>query len=204
MRVALYGRVSTTNGQSTENQLRELRKVAKRAGWEVVAEYTDEGVSGAKGRDKRPQFDALLKAAVQREFDLVAAWSVDRLGRSLQDLVAFLSELHGVGCDLYLHVQGLDTTTPAGKAMFQMLGVFAEFERSIIKERITAGLDRAREQGTKSGKPFGRPTIPAKTRDAILAARTSGLSIRETARAAGVSVGKAHGVIKEAEVDAAN
>ncbi len=199
MRVALYGRVSTTNGQTTENQLRELRKVAKRAGWEVVAEYTDEGVSGAKGRDKRPQFDALLKAAVQREFDLVAAWSVDRLGRSLQDLVAFLSELHGVGCDLYLHVQGLDTTTPAGKAMFQMLGVFAEFERSIIKERITGGLGRAREEGTKSGRPFGRPTIPAKKRDAILKARASGLSIRETARSAGVSVGKAHGVIKEAD-----
>ncbi len=204
MRVALYGRVSTTNGQSTENQLMELRKVAKRAGWEVVAEYTDEGVSGAKGRDKRPQFDALLKAAVQREFDLVAAWSVDRLGRSLQDLVAFLSELHGVGCDLYLHVQGLDTTTPAGKAMFQMLGVFAEFERSIIKERITAGLDRARVEGTKSGRPFGRPAIPAKARDAILAARADGLSIRETARSAGVSVGKAHGVIKEAEAKAAS
>ncbi len=146
----------------------------------------------------------LLKAAVQREFDLVAAWSVDRLGRSLQDLVAFLSELHGVGCDLYLHVQGLDTTTPAGKAMFQMLGVFAEFERSIIKERITAGLDRARVEGTKSGRPFGRPAIPAKARDAILAARADGMSIRETARSAGVSVGKAHGVIKEAEANAAS
>ena len=204
MRVALYGRVSTTNGQSTENQLRELRKVAKRAGWEVVAQFTDDGISGGKGRDKRPGFDALLKAATRREVDVVAAWSVDRLGRSLQDLVAFLSELHGVGCDLYLHVQGLDTTTPAGKAMFQMLGVFAEFEGSIIKERIAAGIDRAREQGTKSGKPFGRPTISAKTRDAILAARAEGLSIRETARAAGVSVGKAHGVIKEAEADAAN
>ena len=108
----------------------------------------------------------------------------------------------GVGCDLYLHVQGLDTTTPAGKAMFQMLGVFAEFERSIIKDRIAAGLDRAREQGTKSGRPFGRPTISAKTRDAILAARAEGLSIRETARSAGVSVGKAHAVIKEAEAGA--
>ena len=122
----------------------------------------------------------------------------------MQDLVSFLSELHSAGVDLYLDRQGLETTTPAGKAMFQMLGVFAEFERGIIKERIAVGLDRAREPGTKSGKPFGRPTIPAKTRDAILAARTSGLSIRETARAAGVSVGKAHGVIKEAEVDAAN
>ncbi len=198
MRVALYGRVSTTNGQTTENQLRELRKVAKRAGWEVVAEYTDEGVSGAKGRDKRPQFDALLKAAVQREFDLVAAWSVDRLGRSLQDLVAFLSELHGVGCDLYLHVQGLDTTTPAGKAMFQMLGVFAEFERSIITERIAAGIDRAKAQGTKSGKPFGRPRVPDPALAAILKSREAGLTIRQVASKHSISVGKVHSTLKEA------
>ncbi len=203
-RVAIYARVSTTNGQSTENQLRELRKVAKRAGWEIAAEYTDEGISGSKGRDQRPGFDDMLKAATRREFDMVAAWSVDRLGRSLQDLVSFLSELHGAGIDLYLDRQGLDTTTPAGKAMFGMLSVFAEFERGIIKERIAAGLDRAREHGTKSGRPFGRPAIPEMTRDAILAARAEGLSIRESARAAGVSVGKAHGVIKEAEADAAN
>ncbi len=203
-RVAIYARVSTTNGQSTENQLRELRKVAKRAGWAITAEYTDEGVSGSKGRDQRPGFDDMLKAATRREFDMVAAWSVDRLGRSLQDLVSFLSELHGAGIDLYLDRQGLDTTTPAGKAMFGMLSVFAEFERGIIKERIAAGLDRAREQGTKSGRPFGRPAIPEKTRDAILNARASGLSIRETARSAGVSVGKAHGVIKEAEAAAAS
>ncbi len=111
-RVAIYARVSTTNGQSTENQLRELRKVAKRAGWEIAAEYTDEGISGSKGRDQRPGFDDMLKAATRREFDMVAAWSVDRLGRSLQDLVSFLSELHGAGVDLYLDRQGLDTITP--------------------------------------------------------------------------------------------
>ncbi len=103
-RMGLYARVSTSNGQTVETQLRELRKVAERAGWEVVAEYTDEGVSGAKGRDKRPQFDALLKAAVQREFDLVAAWSVDRLGRSLQDLVAFLSELQELVMQMSMQV----------------------------------------------------------------------------------------------------
>jgi DNA invertase Pin-like site-specific DNA recombinase len=89
------------------------------------------------------------------------AWSVDRLGRSLQDLVGFLSEIHALKVDLYLHQQGLDTTTPAGKAMFQMMGVFAEFERAMIQERVRAGLRRAKETGTKSGKPIGRPTIDA-------------------------------------------
>jgi DNA invertase Pin-like site-specific DNA recombinase len=123
----------------------------------VVKVYSDRGISGAKGRDKRPGFDALCKDAVRREFDVVLAWSVDRLGRSLQDLIGFLSEIHAAGVDLYLHVQGLDTSTPSGKAMFQMLGVFAEFERSLIRERVMAGLARARRQGTKSGRPSGRP-----------------------------------------------
>jgi DNA invertase Pin-like site-specific DNA recombinase len=109
--------------------------------------------SFAKGRDKRPAFDALCRDATKRQFDVVMAWSVDRLGRSLQDLIGFLSELHALGIDLFLHQQGLDTTTPAGKAMFQMLGVFAEFERSMIKERVRAGLARAKEAGTKLGRP---------------------------------------------------
>jgi DNA invertase Pin-like site-specific DNA recombinase len=122
-----------------------LRAVAERKACTVVKVYTDRGISGAKGRDKRPDFDALCKDAVRREFDVVLSWSVDRLGRSLQDLVSFLSEIHAAGVDLYLHVQGLDTTTPAGKAMFQMLGVFAEFERSLIRERVMAGLARARK-----------------------------------------------------------
>ena len=141
-RAVLYLRVSTLD-QTTANQERELRQVAERAGWQIGHVYKDQGVSGAKGRDKRPAFDALHKAAVRREFDVVMAWSVDRLGRSLQDLVGFLSEIHAAGVDLFLHQQGLDTTTPGGKAMFQMLGVFAEFERSIIQERVRAGLRRA-------------------------------------------------------------
>ena len=103
----------------------ELIEAAQRHGWNVVAEYSDEGVSGAKGRDKRPGFDRLCKAITRREVDLVAAWSVDRLGRSLQHLVTFLGELHGAGCDLYLHRQGLDTSTPAGRALFGMMGIFA-------------------------------------------------------------------------------
>ncbi|MCH8097410.1 MAG: recombinase family protein, partial [Proteobacteria bacterium] len=123
-RVAFYLRVSTGE-QTTENQRRELEQVAKRSGWQVVEIYEDAGISGANGREKRPAFDKLLKDASRREFDLVAAWSVDRLGRSLQHLVAFLGELHALKIDLYLHQQGIDTTTPAGKAMFQMMGVFA-------------------------------------------------------------------------------
>src|SRR3954453_14253294 len=140
--VGLYLRVSTDE-QSVENQRRELTAAAERRGWRIVAEFVDDGISGAKGRDKRPAFDRLHKAIVRREFDIVAAWSGDRRGRSLQDLVAFLGEVHGAGVDLYLDRQGLDTTTPAGKAMFQMLGVFAEFERAINQERIHAGLARA-------------------------------------------------------------
>src|SRR5271166_3581819 len=157
-RVALYLRVSTTE-QTVENQQRELEAVAGRHGWNVVAIFTDAGISGSKGRDKRPGYDRLCRGVARREFDQVAAWSVDRLGRSLQELVAFLGELHAKNVDLYLHRQGLDTGTPAGKALFQMLGVFAEFERALIVERVKAGIARAQREGTKSGKAFGRPKI---------------------------------------------
>ncbi len=187
-KIALYARVSTA-GQTTDNQLAELREVASRHGWEIVVEFVDHGISGAKGRDQRPEFDAMLKAAMRREFDLIAAWSVDRLGRSLQDLVSFLSEVHAKGINLYLHRQGLDTTTPLGKAMFQVMGVFTEFEREMIRERINAGLARAKERGTKSGRPIGRPRTPKKTLDAIRAARDQGKGIKRIARDLGVGVG---------------
>ena len=132
-------------------------------GWRIVKIYRDEGISGAKGRADRPAFDTLCKDAARRRFDLVMAWSVDRLGRSLQDLVSFLAELHSVRIDLFLHQQGIDTTTPAGKAMFQMMGVFAEFERAMIRERVKSGIARARAQGVK----FGRPRIAADKEAAI-------------------------------------
>jgi DNA invertase Pin-like site-specific DNA recombinase len=119
----------------------------------VVKVYKDHGISGAKGRDERPGFDRLCRDATRREFDMVMAWSVDRLGRSLQDLVGFLSELHSLRIDLYLHQQGLDTTTPSGKAMFQLMGVFAEYERAIIAERVRAGLARAKGEGKQLGRP---------------------------------------------------
>jgi DNA invertase Pin-like site-specific DNA recombinase len=137
-RVAIYIRVSTSK-QDTDNR-RELEAVAKRSGWQVVE---DAGISGAKGRDQRPGLDAMMKAVNAKEFDMVASWSVDRLGRSLTDLLSMLQGLHEKGVGLFLHQQGLDTTTTAGKAMFQMLGVFAEFERGIIRERVNAGLAAA-------------------------------------------------------------
>lgn len=183
-RVAIYARVST-DGQTCENQRRELEAVAARAGWSVVHVLEDAGISGAKGRDRRPSFDRLHRLITRREIDMVMAWSVDRLGRSLQDLVSFLAELHASGCDLYLHAQGLDTSTPAGKAMFGMLGVFAEFERSLVQERVRAGLARARAQGKHLGRPRISPELEAK----IAASLAAGTGIGKTARLAGVGTG---------------
>jgi DNA invertase Pin-like site-specific DNA recombinase len=183
-RAVLYLRVSTID-QTTANQERELREVAGRMGCEILRVYKDHGISGAKGRDKRPAFNALVRDAAHRKFDMVMAWSVDRLGRSLQDLVGFLSELHALHIDLFLHQQGLDTNTPAGKAMFQMMGVFAEFERSMIQERVRAGLRRAKDEG----KQLGRPRIAPELEERILTAlrapnRTEG--VRKIAKRFGV------------------
>jgi len=193
-RAVLYLRVSTLD-QTTANQERELREVASRIGCEIVKVYKDHGISGAKGRDKRPAFDALCRDATQRRFDLVMAWSVDRLGRSLQDLIGFLSELHALGIDLFLHQQGLDTTTPSGKAMFQMLGVFAEFERAMIQERVRAGLARAKAEG----KTLGRPPIPEKTERAVQAAlkKKNRPGLRKIASALGVGVGTVQRISRE-------
>jgi len=186
--VALYARVST-DGQSTENQLRELRAAIERNGWTIVAEYVDRGISGAKGRKDRPRFDALLDGVTRREFDMVAAWSVDRLGRSLQDLVGFLADLQSKKVDLYLHQQALDTSTPSGKAMFGMLGVFAEFERTIIQERVRAGLARARAKGTTLGRPRTDPKVEQQIRNLaakgvgkVKIARTLGIGVSVTQR----------------------
>jgi len=181
--VALYVRVSTKD-QTTENQRRELAEVAERAGWNVVAVYADEGISGSKGRDKRPAFDAMLKAVTQRKVDMVAAWSVDRLGRSLQNLVDTLGELKSAGADLYLHKQALDTTTPAGRAMFGMLGVFAEFEREIIVERVQAGMETAKAKG----KQIGRPKVPEATLQQIRKLRAEGVGMLKVAREVGCGV----------------
>jgi DNA invertase Pin-like site-specific DNA recombinase len=181
-RAVLYLRVSTQD-QTTANQERELRDIAGRMGCEIVKVYKDHGISGAKGRAGRPAFDAMCRDATKRQFDMVMAWSVDRLGRSLQDLVSFLGELHSLKIDLFLRQQGLDTTTPAGKAMFQMMGVFAEFERAIIQERVRAGLARARSEGQR----LGRPRIALDVEKRILESLKAGQSVRGVAAKFGVN-----------------
>ena len=194
MKVAIYVRVST-NEQTTENQVRELKQWADRAGHEMVAIYDDNGVSGAKGREYRKEFDKLLKGAVGREFDLVAAWSVDRLGRSLQDLIGFLQELHGAGVELYLHQQALDTTTPSGRAMFQMMGVFAEFERSMISERVKAGLARAKS----NGKQLGRPTVSTEIEEQITRLRDQGMGMLAIGKELGVGTSTVQRVVGQSD-----
>ena len=181
-RAALYVRVSQ-DSQTVENQLLVLNEVAQRSGWTIVHTFSDEGVSGAKGRDKRPGYDALLKAVARHEVQIVAAWSVDRLGRSLSDLVAFLSDIQAKGCDLYLHQQAIDTSTPSGRMLFQMLGVFAEFERAIITSRIKAAHDRCRVKGVR----IGRPPIAISRVEKVERALKDGQSIRAVAAATGVS-----------------
>jgi DNA invertase Pin-like site-specific DNA recombinase len=159
MATAIYARVSTKD-QTTDNQVEQLKQVAAKAGWSVSAVYADV-ISGSKGREQRPELDAMLKAVTRREIDRVMVWSVDRLGRSLQDLVSTMQEIQAAGADLYLHQQAIDTSTPAGKALFQMCGVFAEFEREMIRERVKAGLERTKAKGTKLGR---RPIAPIMVR----------------------------------------
>jgi len=183
-RVAIYTRVSTDT-QTVENQRRELDAVAERMGWIIVERLADEGISGAKGREKRPAYDRLMTMVARKEIDLIACWSVDRLGRSLQHLVSFLGEINERGVDLYLHTQGLDTSTPAGRAMFSMLSVFAEFERAILRERIMAGLKR-------STKKAGRPPLDADKANQIRRALSRGTSINATAKRHRVGVATVH------------
>jgi len=194
-RAVLYLRVSK-HEQTIENQRIELERVAKAKGWKVIATFKDEGVSGAFGREVRAQYDLMLKQGVQAKFDVILAWDVSRLSRSLVDLVTTLDELHACGIDLYLHQQAIDTTTPAGKAMFQMCGVFAEFERGILSERVKAGLNRARAEGRVLGRPMKVVNIKKMLED-----RANGKSIRKIATEHGLSVGKVHGTLNSMEAD---
>ncbi|MER8484251.1 recombinase family protein [Mesorhizobium sp. M1322] len=189
-RAVLYLRVSTKE-QTTENQRLELVRVAQAKNWKIVSVYLDEGISGTKGRDRRPAYDQMLKDAVRAKFDVLMSWDVSRLGRSLTGLVAALEELHSQNIDLYLHQQAIDTTTPAGKAMFQMTGVFAEFERSMIRERVLAGLARARAKG----KTLGRPRVEI-DQQGLRQDNLDGLTVRKLAERYRISVGKAHALIK--------
>jgi DNA invertase Pin-like site-specific DNA recombinase len=183
-RAAIYGRVST-DWQTTDNQTVALKEVAERRGWEVVEVYIDHAISGAKGRDKRPGFDKMLNDANRRKFDVVMAWSIDRMGRSLRNLLETIEHLEATGVDLYLDQQNIDTTTPAGKLLFQVTGAFAEFERSMIQQRVNAGLARARAQG----KRLGRPKIDQTTEWAICQALATGQGILKTATQLGVGRG---------------
>ena len=191
MRAAIYCRVSTSK-QTTDNQNLELTKIAKQMGWDVVAVYSDTA-SGAT--HSRPQLDQMMESVMRKDVDVVMAWSVDRLGRSLQHLVTLLNDLESKKVHLYLHQQKLDTTTPAGKALFQMIGVFSEFERSIITDRINSGIARAKEQGTKSGKPIGRPAVPPMTVRKIQDLREEGMSYSRISKRTGVSTSKISRII---------
>jgi DNA invertase Pin-like site-specific DNA recombinase len=203
-KVGIYLRVST-DGQTTENQRRELEAVARRSGWEVVGFYED-AISGAKGRDQRPGFDRLIKDATARKINMIAAWSVDRLGRSLQDLVCFLTELQALHCNLYLHQQAIDTTTPNGRAMFQMCGVFAEFERAMIQQHVLSGMARAKEAGVQFGrgnrKDDGRSKDEerwgmsrAELEKRILSLHRGGMGILKIGRTLGVGSGTVQKVL---------
>jgi DNA invertase Pin-like site-specific DNA recombinase len=176
-RVGIYLRVSTA-GQTVENQRQDLMRVAEQRGWLIVEEYIDQGISGSKGRDERPSFKKLAKDAAGGKLDMVAAWSIDRVGRSLQHLVEFMEELKAQGVGLYLHQQNVDSATAAGKAMLSMCGVFAEFERAIIVERINAGLARARAQG----KRLGRLPVSNRTETQIRNLHKQGLGKLKIAR----------------------
>ena len=182
LRAALYLRVST-DSQTVDNQRLALEEAAQRHGWRVDFEYCDDAISGAKGREKRPALDKLLKHALDHKFDVVMVWAVDRLGRSLQQLLGSLEDIQAAGCDLYIHQQQIDTRTPAGRALFGMLGVFAEFERAILRERIQAGLARAK----KGGKRLGAPPIAKPVKDKARALLAEGLSDRAVALKIGVS-----------------
>ena len=188
--MAIYARVSTGE-QTPDNQVQELRAAAERLDSDVAAEYVDHGISGAKGRDRRPRYDQLYDVSVRREIDLVMAWSVDRLGRPLQQLVALLSDLQAKGVALYLHQQGIDTTTATGKAMFHKCGVFAEFDRAMIRERIRVRLERARAQG----KTLGWPHTPEIVEKRIRAARLQGKWIKKIATELGIGAGTVQRVV---------
>ena len=190
-KVCLYCRVSTIH-QTSENQLRELRAVAERMGYEIVSEFIDNGISGAKSRKDRPALDEMMKLATQRKFEVVMCWSIDRLGRSLQHLVEILNELQAMKIDLFFMQQGMDTTTPSGRMIFSVFGAIGEFERNLIRERVIAGQQRAKASGTH----IGRPTkMNDGMRSAIKVMHQNGMSIRQIAKSCKVGIGTVYSVL---------
>ena len=193
-RAVIYSRVSTLNGQTVDNQLKVLREVAEKKGLEIVKEISDEGISGAKGRDQRKGFDDLIKGAVRKEFDIILVWDVSRLGRSLKHLVSFLEDVQSAKCDLYIHQSGIDTSTASGKMMFGMLSVFSEFERSLIRERVIAGQQRAKAEG----KHIGRKTnLTDGVRTAVYQLRQNNVPIKRIAKDLQIGVGTVYKILEK-------
>jgi len=190
-RVALYARVSTDK-QTCENQLQELRTIAERMNCTIVAEFVDNGISGMKTRQNRPALDQLMKSATQRKFDMVICWSIDRLGRSLQNLVEILNELQALKIDLFFLQQGMDTSTPSGRMIFSVFGAIGEFERNLIRERVIAGQKRAVANGVKIGRPS---KMNDGLRSAIRLLREKGMGIKQIARELKVGIGTVYSVI---------
>jgi DNA invertase Pin-like site-specific DNA recombinase len=205
-RAALYVRVSTDH-QTVENQVAELRAVAERRGWEVLETYRDAGISGATGRDKRPGLDGMLNDASRRKFDVIMVWAIDRLGRSLIDLLGTIQHLETVGVDLYLEQQHLDTTTPTGKLLFQITGACAEFERSMIRQRVNAGLapikakiKRGEKFTSKAGvvrRNLGRPGAEPEKVERAREELGKGIGIGKVARLTGLGTGTVHRLKRE-------
>jgi DNA invertase Pin-like site-specific DNA recombinase len=194
MKVALYARVSTSN-QNTSNQLLEVREAIKRNGWTLAHELVDHGISGAKNKSERPAFAQLHRLIARREVDIVAVWSIDRLGRSIQDLVQLMGELEAKRIHLYSHKQAIDTSTPAGRMTFAIFASIAEFERELIKERINAGIARARSEGKKLGRPSN---MNDNTRIAVKLLREKGSSIHSIAKKLSIGVGTTRKILSEA------
>jgi len=170
-RVGIYCRVSTKD-QNPENQLLDLRKYCNARGWKIAGEFTDLGYSGSK--ENRPQLDAVMNLARKRKIDLLLVWRFDRFARSLPHLIRVLEELKSRGVEFVSYQENIDTSTPQGRMFFGIVGSIAEFERSIIVERILAGLRRAKEKG----KRLGRPEVDKSLSEA-LRMRQDGLSYRE-------------------------
>jgi DNA invertase Pin-like site-specific DNA recombinase len=192
-RVCLYSRVSTLT-QSVEPQLQELRLTAERMGYVIVEEFIDNGISGAT--QSRPALDAMMKMAYQKRFDMVMCWSVDRMGRSLGNLIQLLNELSALKIDLFFQQQAIDTTTPTGKMMFSILGALGSYERELIKSRVKSGLALAKKNGVKLGRPT---TINKGIKEALFMLRDKGIGVRESCRRLGIGCGSYYKIISEKE-----
>lgn len=192
-RVALYVRHSTAN-QTSDSQLQDLSTIAKNRNWQIVEVFEDAGLSGSKGRDERQGLDAMLKAASRGEFEILACFSIDRLGRSLQHLITTVNDLHACGIEIFFSQQNIDTTTPSGKLIFNVFASFAAFEKEMIRNRVIAGIDLAKRKGVRLGRP---PSVTIQTRNAIEELYKKGMSVKKIAKSLSCGVGTTVATLKE-------